>query len=509
MDLKYMKQSNWAPFSRVASRILPSTVEMFGIFEFEGHPQRTNVYKCSSKDFLVTESRNLLRELNHDECNLRFNKRAVLAKIQLPGSLCWTGSSSLETTPVNRSGRVPDGGVILEVIELIRIKLKGNPCFSVHDILTNKRTSFQSKDLELESEVHFGESLHQFELAVPKIQEGQLPAYSEKDLIEIATSDPQTSYELQLAIQMSGKGIEHIVQNVTRELIQQLIEHKHGSYVLQQMVKLSEEVRSLVISHCMAKFEMFYGDPFASRVMQLLSVYSKEFRLFLFNWLKCNLKTAMSSPPAVFLLTSCMGKISSAEELEVAGALFLTEKISSDHFFSRHFKRLLVSFLHSSPLRTVEEFVALNQLDKCFKNLLNDKFGALILFVTVKKGELKARKKLQQLLSTDLHGLFRTKFFKLFFYKTAKYAKEDDKSLHYLLSTSLRRVTPQSFLKVVSKEDSKLFFVFLLLVAFPPTESNLLMFASEVKGYLTHGSGMIIPLRLFSTLDITIRSITV
>ena len=511
MDLKrFGKQSYWTPFTKVTSWTPETAFDTLKVFETVPSSRRLNENKECSQEFSMQEPRNMYRELNHDECNIRFNKlKEVLFQDVKPFSDL-TGTCRIESTKGCVTLQEASGiSLINEVIELIRIRLKGNPNFSVHEILTNKCTSYQTKEFGLESVDQVGDNLQFLELTDIKIPEWQLRAYSEKDLIEKATSDPQTSYELQVAIEAAGKGIGQILQNVSQTVIIKLIEHKNGSYVLQQMIKLSEVVRSLVISHCTVNFEALYNDPFASRVMQLLSGYSKQFRLFLFNWLNLNLEKVVSSPAAIFLLTSCMAKTSSPEELAGLRDLMFHQGVSSKIFASRCFKRLLVSFLEHSPIETVATFVEINHIDKSVKTLLHNKFGALILFAVIKKGELRVRSRFVQLLTSDLHGLFHTKYFKLFFYKTAKYAQECNRPLHNLLTSALRGITPQSFQKVVSREDSKLYFAFLLLVTFLPTDFNFVKFASEVKCYLTSGTEMTVPLRLFKFLNYAGRKATV
>ena len=503
MDLKdLMKLSNWTPFDKAASWMLPSTKASIKVLETTEPSQGGITYRRSSEEVLMLESRNSKKELNHDECNLRFNRQPEAERNQTPGAgSVWKRFGELETASTEFSDEhakvIP---LLNEVIEIIRIKLKGNPCFSVHDIINHNKTLYQSKmprQLGLNSEGKKGETTLDLALYETKIHNMLLAAYSEKELIYQATSDPQTSYELQLVMQMTGKRIDDVAKNITYNFVRQLIDHQHGSYVLQQLVKLSEEVRHLAIGYCMTKFDELYDDAYASRCMQLLAVYSKQFRLFLFNWLNRNLERAVSSPPAVFLLTNCMGRSSSHEELENTKIIMLREKISGKMFSSRYFKRMLVSFLENSRLKTVDEFVVLNQLDKSIKLLLNDKFGALILDSIIKHGEVKVLNRLCLMLATDLHGLFRTKYFKLFFYKTAKYAKESNRVLHNLLMNSLRRATPQSVRRVLSKEDSKTFLIFLLLITIPSTHHNFFIFLSDAHLFLASSSVRHMPIRSF------------
>ena len=511
MDLKYMtKQQNWKPFNKFTSWVLPSTKASLKFPHSNEDLRRPHHYKECSTELLVIGSRCLNIGLNHDECNLRFNRSSKIRASRsaqknnvegistvIPNSVWQNHLEDFSANTGQSSQSLQNNGsaaLLNEVIGLIRSRLKGNPYYSVHDLLTSKNTGSPSKELGLELEGQLKENTQRCEFSNVKVPEKHAKCYSEKELVENATSDPQTSYELQLALEMAGKGVDLIAQNVTVNLIVELIEHQHGSYVLQQLIKFSEEVRNLATSHCMTKFESLYDNPFASRVMQLVALCSKEFRLFLFNWLRRNLDKAISSHPAVFLFTNCMGKICSPEELSDVAGLFLREKVTSKMFASRFFKRLLVSFLESSSLQNMNEYVEVNQLDKNVKQLLNDKFGALILFVVIKKGEAKVLRKFLQLLTSDLHGLFRTKFFKFFFYKTAKYAREHNMMLSASLSNSLSKASSVSLAKVLTKADSSMFFVFLILITFPLGSSKFNDFVLEVKHWLTSGNLMPLPL---------------
>ena len=454
------------------------------------------------------------QHLNHTNSNIRFNRTRICINIferssQGISPTCTSSYDQQTSRTLNVQSERSNTVLLDEVIELIRLKLKRNPFFSVHEVLRGQcfssMSKSQTKASEGEASVDDNSTIKEIKVEDSKnttnsqlvISDLQL---NEEALTKMATSDPQTSYTLQRAIQSQGKGIDDLAKNVTVGVITALMRHKYGSYVLQEILKLSEEARSLATTYCMQQFEVLYDDGFASRIMQLLSTYSKEFRLFLFNWMSHNLERTVKSSPAVFLFANGMRSTGSEEESRILNGIFLHERQSSEILTHRYFKRLLVAYLENAPLETVDQYVQLNRIDKKVKQLMNDKFGGLILYIVIKKGQLLIRKKLLQLISTDLIGLFQRKFFKFFFFKTAKYARENNEELQFQLAEALRCTALGGLRMILANEHSKQFFIFLLILTVSTSNINFQQFLSEVQHHLTYK--IKIPHRLFNILQI-------
>jgi hypothetical protein len=420
-----------------------------------------------TKPYLVDAS--AIAEQNHHSQNLEFNfslsvfdyskrhlKRKMMNKIS-PISGSETLKADRSTTDLSESLKAFED-LKVDTVQGIRSKLMRSRYFSIN---------------ELYKQVEQKETFEQ-ELEEMKQHSKQLPDFETIDLsqfVMLCTNNKYQSRAVQTLIEAGTPEQKRQLYLFCEQSVDQLLTNKYGNYILQQAVRSSGRIAEVLELKCLRALSALVKNEYASRVMQALSEVSDSFRLAVLNWFTVGLETSIETLSAVFLFTSSIQFSRSREELELIKSTLFSKsakKISG----CKYFKRIMMSFVEICDTADLDLVFDTFKCDKKFLTLLDDKFGALLVFSMIGRHHEHSVRILLSNLKDHLLSLYETKYFKFLLFRLVK-----ADSLHLIKSRMLQALansSSQTISNATSCVPSCYFLAYLVISLLSPDSFGLL-----------------------------------
>lgn len=392
-------------------------------------------------------------ESNHSQENLLFNwsgssKRATKDRTQAP-------LGSLKDSPQESQSQFSE----LKNCMLTRLKqlLQHSKFFSLHDVLKQKEVAKKENASGNKQEEIEGAAVYAVLLAKKS---------GDVELSGLNTALRLASKVLQAAIaDYSEAEIQELLVLIKANLVHMVTEPS-GNYVVQKAMKKSAPLVDLVAEYCLANMHDLVKNEFASRVMQSLVEISAHFRKAVFDWYSQDANSLLDSLPSVFLLAAALSKSEGHIEFKTLRDHILSSQ-NKRLIANKFFRRLLVIFVEKCDRADLEVVYRTYKMAHHLTNLLNDKFGTLVLLAML----LREHRPLERLvvghIKTYLPELFQTKFFKLFVFRLIK--SQGNWSVVKSINQALVTIPKESLLlALVSPETTHFYCALLVCTAEPP-----------------------------------------
>jgi len=399
-------------------------------------------------------------EANHTSQNLIFNwpgsrkNRSYREKTQAP-----EGSS--RDSPYGLTGDFSD----LKNAMLTRLKqlLQHSKFYSLHDVLKQKESAKKEKPVGNKQEDI--ESAAAYAVLLAKKS-------GDANADDIKLGQKPASKVLQAAIaEYSESEVNELLELINTNFIHMITEPS-GNYVVQQAMRRSHTLAKSVAEYCLENLHELVKNEFASRVMQALVEISPEFRRSVFEWYAQDTNSLLDSLPSVFLLAAALSKSEGHAEFKILRDHILSSQ-NKRLMANKFFRRLLVIFVDKCDRADLEVVYRTYKMAHHLPNLLNDKFGTLVLLAMLLREHRPLERLVVSQIKTNLPDLFQTKFFKLFVFRLIK--SQGNWSLVKNINEALTSAPKESLSLALSSPEATYFYCALLVCTAEPPQRLLLV----------------------------------
>lgn len=346
-------------------------------------------------------------EANHVQQNLLFNwpgspgKRGKRANTQAA-----TGCS--QDSPQRSESDF--SGLKQCMLDRLKQLLQHSKFYSLHDVMKQKEAVKKEKTaINKQKEI---EAAAVYAVLLAKKS-------GETETKEMQVSQKPASKVLQAAIaEYSESEVEELLKLIKSNFVYMITEPS-GNYVVQQAMRRSTSLADSVAAYCLEHMQELVKNEFASRVMQTLVEISAQFRVAVFSWYSQDANFLLDSLPSVFLLAAALNKSEGHSEFKVLRDHILSGQ-NKRLIANKFFRRLLVIFVEKCDRADLEVIYRTYKMAHHLPNLLNDKFGTLVLLAMLLREHRPLERLVVSQVKTRLPDLFQTKFFKLFVFRLIK-----------------------------------------------------------------------------------------
>lgn len=419
----------------------------------------------SFRPYLTKAQRGI--ELNHVESNLEFNigimdrqnqqsQGPKLKKKSKTTRCVETQASREENTSCTKELAHSDFELLREdVNQRLRTKLMRSRYFSLNELFkqAEQKDSFEKEFSNIESHV---ESLPDFK------------AINMDEFIAICSTDKFKSKAIQTVISRGSSPQQQSILRLCETAFESLMLNKYGNYILQEAIRQSSKMASIVEVKCLTSLETLMKDEYASRVMQILAKISLNFRDQVLRWFNSGLEYSMDQLSAIFLFTSATEAIDCPQHLRLARETIF-ENNSKRLIGSKYFKRIVMSFVDRCDKSDLDQIFAYFNFKDKFLSLLDDKFSALLINSMIKRSHKPTMKIFIEKLRHYLPTLYETKFFKFFIFRLSR--QDNPPELRGLMLDAIIGNSDSDLSYSTSSSESLYYFVHLLISLF--TDDNL------------------------------------
>ena len=195
-----------------------------------------------------------------------------------------------------------------------------------------------------------------------------------------------------------------------QKILDSLITHKYGNYVLQSLVRMSQKIRSTTQSLCRTRISTYSTNEYASRVMQVLVADDKEFRNWVLAWARGQESRLAECPASGLLLAAAVKNCLSGQNYEsiVSAVVRNPWKWSS----TKYHKRIMTSLFQVASTKTLDTLFRALNLDFEIAGQFEEKYSAFAFYTLLLREYSPALVALENTIETSSAELFGSRYFR-------------------------------------------------------------------------------------------------
>lgn len=345
------------------------------------------------------------------------------------------------------------------VMQEVRKRLKKSRFFSINEMFKQIETR-QAFEAELEEMKELSKDMPDFSAVTTTM------------FVHICTVNKYKSKAVQTLLESGPPAQQRRIAQLCSVAWRDLLVDKYGNYILQQCCLTFMEYRYFLEAKCATHLSELVVNEYASRVMQVMVKLSQHFRQTILDWLASKIVENIECLPAVFLLTAAIQAVESHEELAlVRSKIFSQQALAIKD--SKYFKRIMMSFIDKCQPSDLDQIFLYFEFQDNFWNLLDERFGSLMLCSMAMRDHDLSIKILLGLIAGNLVHLLRAKYFKVFIFRVAKDASS--RTVRRRILQALVNCSPDTLCEVTQRLEACYFLIFAVAQLIEPVHFNVLI----------------------------------
>lgn len=240
----------------------------------------------------------------------------------------------------------------------------------------------------------------------------ELLAYSDSQLLELATERKDDALALQLHIENCSMKVLNRLSKAINSNIEMLLDHPTGNFVVQKLIKRDLKLAELISMKCKGAFKELAKNEFSSRVMQCLIETNQDFRKYVLNLFNQDLDSYIQSFSSAFLVSVAIRHADHDSQRDFIKSTLQSH--TKKWLAKKYFKRVLVAYISScSEIALVGLFKLLTSVLAPY-DFFRDRYSCLILLTFTERGFTPASDIVLQCINEKPYDMLRWSVFRYF-----------------------------------------------------------------------------------------------
>ena len=342
----------------------------------------------------------------------------------------------------------------------VRVLLKKSRFFSINELFKQIETR-EAFEAELESMKELSKQLPHISMITKEV------------FLSLSTGNKYQSKAVQTLLERGSVQQKQHILRLCGAAWEDLLDDKFGNYILQQAILDSPAFRAMLEPRMISRFSTLIVKEYSSRVMQTMVRVSDSFRHSALNWFaSSDLLRMLADLPTVFLLTATMQAVQSPSELAPLKNVLIS-KTNQSILDNKNYKRVMMSYIEKCPEEELDLVFSYLKLASSFWQLLDEKFGSLVVCSLVSRAHEPTLQILLHFLQNDLCMLLKAKYFKIFIFRLAK--EVSPFPIRCRMLRSLFSGNEDNLYNLTRKPETCYYLVFVLIHVLPSSQLDLLI----------------------------------
>ena len=231
-----------------------------------------------------------------------------------------------------------------------------------------------------------------------------------EDIFSMSTSNKYVSVAIQTLIEQKPQEEISKIEDEVIKIIDRLIIHRYGNYILQQLVKRSNIIRIETEALCRLHICTLAFNESSSRVMQTLAEDNPSFSDFVLAWTRGQELKLAKNPPAALLVSVAVRSGSSISPL-ISNFVNSVKASPKSWLASKYHKRIITSLFQVAKDTELDLLFHSLGFGSHIESILNEKYLAFAFSTLISRKYRPALEALESALANEPLNICESRFF--------------------------------------------------------------------------------------------------